>query len=170
MAVYVIVDIGWMLFFLLFFIFGVAGGIASATAFLMAHLVQVVIILAVIGLIVGLIGGFIKGNPFCCIGSALTTPCTALFPITVMIPYFKHLFSGDGFFDAFFDLFVAIFMGAILLAIWIAFAIGTFLATFGPDEIDDQEGKDIARPLFSGLIIGALQVGVTILLYYWWCQ
>lgn len=170
MAVYIIVDIGWMLFFLAFFIFGVAGGIASATAFLMAHLLQVVIILAVIGLISGLIGGFIKGNPFCCIGSALTTPCTVLFPITVIIPYFKHLFSGDGFFEAFFDLFVAIFMGSVLLIIWMIFAIGTFLATFGASDLDDEEEIDIARPLFSGLVIGALQVGATALLYYWWCQ
>ena len=170
MEVFIIVDICWMLLFLVLFIFGIAGGIASATAFLMAHLVEVVLVLVLIGLIVGLIGGVIQGNPFCCIGSALTTPCTALFPITVAIPYFKHLFAGDGIFDAFFDIFAALFMGVVLIGIWMLFAAGTFLATFGADEIDDYKKPDIARPLISGIVIAALQVGATVLLYYWWCQ
>lgn len=169
-VIFFIVDIGWILFFLIFFIFGIAGGIASVTAFLMAHLVQVVLVLALIGLIVGLIGGFIKGNPFCCIGSALTTPCTALFPITVAIPYYKHLFAGDGILDAFFDIFVALFMGVVLIGIWMIFAAGTFLAAFGAGDIDDEESPNIARPLLSGIVIAALQVGATVLLYYWWCQ
>lgn len=161
---YIIFDLGTVLFIILIFVLFIAGGIASLLEFVLAHLVACSIAFLILGLIVGIFISFLKENKLAWFSTAITTPCVYMFPLLIVIPYYVKEFKDSFIGTLVLSPITFFIMAMVFMFLWIIH----FLASFGIGDIDDEDERSPLGTLLSGVIVAGIQAGVIALLYYRW--